>query len=470
MKSSEERVVNDAVRRQDKLGIDLNDSCVEDVVNMEIVNQYGQLLGEYSKLDDDLWLAPPPPLPHDAADASFGFCGEGRQWNIVSSSLTYPHEHTAALQSSEQANKSLTDGCMNSMEINSSPLNDSSNNYPSSCSPVSILRRSIFNETTIVTKRARSKHRHPGKECSHFRSMKCLHPKSMVKTRKISDLLQLHPVEINQPTELVKKCVHCDTINTPQWRDGPEGRKTLCNACGLQYKKGLLSTSYRPLKTVKPQSQVIKKCLHCESANTPQWRDGPLGRKTLCNACGIQYKKRLLSPDYCSTRNSRYSDSLPTHLPMDTAKNILFDPLQKNVQEMITSENSEIDHNCARKWKTIEYMTEEASETLASNSNSDPDFKPSTRKKLPNVEGKKCSHCESTRTPQWREGPLGRKTLCNACGVQYRNGRLFPEYRPLQSPTYDPSVHSHLPKRVEQMRMMEHCAGHATFVSNEQLA
>ncbi|KAL0436424.1 UNVERIFIED_CONTAM: GATA transcription factor 11 [Sesamum radiatum] len=38
---------------------------------------------------------------------------------------------------------------------------------------------------------------------------------------------------------------------------------------------------------------------------------------------------------------------------------------------------------------------------------------------------KKCTHCEVTKTPQWREGPLGPKTLCNACGVRYRSGRLF---------------------------------------------
>ena len=31
---------------------------------------------------------------------------------------------------------------------------------------------------------------------------------------------------------------------------------------------------------------------------------------------------------------------------------------------------------------------------------------------------KACSQCGATKTPQWREGPLGPKTLCNACGVK----------------------------------------------------
>ncbi|KAK9826722.1 hypothetical protein WJX81_001577 [Elliptochloris bilobata] len=31
---------------------------------------------------------------------------------------------------------------------------------------------------------------------------------------------------------------------------------------------------------------------------------------------------------------------------------------------------------------------------------------------------KTCAHCGTARTPQWREGPNGPKTLCNACGVK----------------------------------------------------
>ncbi|KAK8491738.1 hypothetical protein V6N13_138518 [Hibiscus sabdariffa] len=64
----------------------------------------------------------------------------------------------------------------------------------------------------------------------------------------------------------------------------------------------------------------------------------------------------------------------------------------------------------------------------------------------------KCMHCEITETPQWREGPMGPKTLCNACGVRYRSGRLFPEYRPAASPTFIPSLHSNSHKKVVEMR------------------
>ncbi|KAG8371316.1 hypothetical protein BUALT_Bualt13G0075000 [Buddleja alternifolia] len=65
---------------------------------------------------------------------------------------------------------------------------------------------------------------------------------------------------------------------------------------------------------------------------------------------------------------------------------------------------------------------------------------------------KKCTHCQVTKTPQWREGPLGPKTLCNACGVRHRSGRLFPEYRPAASPTFVPSLHSNSHRKVIEMR------------------
>ncbi|KAI9283130.1 hypothetical protein BY458DRAFT_495518 [Sporodiniella umbellata] len=29
----------------------------------------------------------------------------------------------------------------------------------------------------------------------------------------------------------------------------------------------------------------------------------------------------------------------------------------------------------------------------------------------------KCQSCQSSETPEWRKGPLGPRTLCNACGL-----------------------------------------------------
>ncbi|GER44885.1 GATA transcription factor [Striga asiatica] len=69
----------------------------------------------------------------------------------------------------------------------------------------------------------------------------------------------------------------------------------------------------------------------------------------------------------------------------------------------------------------------------------------------PEVE-RRCTHCASEKTPQWRTGPLGPKTLCNACGVRYKSGRLVPEYRPAASPTFVLTQHSNSHRKVLELR------------------
>jgi hypothetical protein len=63
-----------------------------------------------------------------------------------------------------------------------------------------------------------------------------------------------------------------------------------------------------------------------------------------------------------------------------------------------------------------------------------------------------CLHCGTTWTLQWRTGPAGESTLCNACGVRYRQGRLVPEYRPRASPTFNQSEHAYKHHEVLKIR------------------
>jgi len=65
---------------------------------------------------------------------------------------------------------------------------------------------------------------------------------------------------------------------------------------------------------------------------------------------------------------------------------------------------------------------------------------------------RQCTHCASEKTPQWRSGPLGPKTLCNACGVRFKSGRLMPEYRPAASPTFVLTQHSNSHRKVVELR------------------
>ncbi|KAG1328082.1 GATA transcription factor 2 [Cocos nucifera] len=65
---------------------------------------------------------------------------------------------------------------------------------------------------------------------------------------------------------------------------------------------------------------------------------------------------------------------------------------------------------------------------------------------------KKCTHCITMDTPQWRNGPAGPGTLCNACGIRYKSGRLLPEYRPASSPASGSSGYANSHKKVLKIR------------------
>ncbi|XP_057527616.1 GATA transcription factor 7-like [Amaranthus tricolor] len=75
---------------------------------------------------------------------------------------------------------------------------------------------------------------------------------------------------------------------------------------------------------------------------------------------------------------------------------------------------------------------------------------------------RRCSHCQVTKTPQWRAGPNGPKTLCNACGVRFKSGRLFPEYRPACSPSFSCEIHSNSHRKVLEMRKKKEGIEHET--------
>ncbi|XP_044978729.1 GATA transcription factor 16-like [Hordeum vulgare subsp. vulgare] len=58
---------------------------------------------------------------------------------------------------------------------------------------------------------------------------------------------------------------------------------------------------------------------------------------------------------------------------------------------------------------------------------------------------KSCADCNTTKTPLWRGGPNGPKSLCNACGIRYRKRRrvamgLDPEAK--RKPKRDDAINS----------------------------
>ena len=43
----------------------------------------------------------------------------------------------------------------------------------------------------------------------------------------------------------------------------------------------------------------------------------------------------------------------------------------------------------------------------------------------PTTSNRKCFYCSTKTTPMWRRGPEGAGTLCNACGVKWKSGKIL---------------------------------------------
>jgi GATA-binding protein, other eukaryote len=189
-------------------------------------------------------------------------------------------------------------------------------------------------------------------------------------------------------------------------------------------------------------------CVQCGSAETPQWRSGPVGPSTLCNACGIRLRAVGALREVEEQRP-------PPATPRKAAAPAL--PPESPASE--SSPDSPICQRRAPLGDVYLVRKQPKRERRAPRRDVSPPpaiylvkkKKPSKKPWRPRRTGQRCLHCGTTSTPQWREGPLGRHTLCNACGVRYRQGRLLPEYRPAASPTFVRSEHASRHREVLQL-------------------
>ncbi|RVW97327.1 GATA transcription factor 8 [Vitis vinifera] len=253
-------------------------------------------------------------------------------------------------------------------------------------------------------------------------------------------------------------------------------------------KLSLLSGAMGVKKQWWQQPITIGRCMHCNVTRTPQWREGPNGPKTLCNACGVCYKRGSLFPEYRPASSPTFVPSLHTNsrrkvtemrhkagqeAAVGASPTFLTTPLHTNSRDKVikmSNKAGQAGDSCS---EVVEIRNKgiQVGATFLATSDSKPDEKvteadmeastavspipvatlPSPHRKQP-VTVRKCMHCEATQTPLWRQGPWGPKSLCNACGIRYKSGRLFPEYHPAASPTFVASLHSNSHKKVLEMR------------------
>ncbi|KAF9996286.1 hypothetical protein BGZ80_006388 [Entomortierella chlamydospora] len=73
-----------------------------------------------------------------------------------------------------------------------------------------------------------------GSYTSNASSQSCMTESSLIKSSDKSEHQKYRKRAKRNPPG---RCLSCHTSDTPEWRRGPEGARTLCNACGLHYAK-----------------------------------------------------------------------------------------------------------------------------------------------------------------------------------------------------------------------------------------
>jgi hypothetical protein len=222
----------------------------------------------------------------------------------------------------------------------------------------------------------------------------------------------------------------------------------------------------------RPRNREVQRtCSHCQSSKTPQWREGPDGRRTLCNACGLRYKSHRLVPEYRAAESMTPRDLHPNAGLVGTSSGPSSRPSSSSTT---TPSQSQIDFPS----HALPVVAPPAMPDGGNGGNNRsaalpvalaPPSAGSTggavrrRRPVPRPRNRQvqrtCSHCQSSETPQWREGPDGRRTLCNACGLRYRSHRLVPEYRPTTSPSFQIGQHSNRHRRIIEIREQNGTAG-----------
>jgi hypothetical protein len=90
---------------------------------------------------------------------------------------------------------------------------------------------------------------------------------------------------------------------------GNEAQEKPLNGCDCveqqldSFNNSKYSFGKRKKNSKKLQGQYI--CEGCGTNKTPQWRPGPNGKNTLCNACGVRWKKQKTEKSFVKSSRGR---------------------------------------------------------------------------------------------------------------------------------------------------------------------
>ncbi|CAN6299194.1 unnamed protein product [Urochloa humidicola] len=248
------------------------------------------------------------------------------------------------------------------------------------------------------------------------------------------------------------------TEKTLQWFGGPEGRSTLCDACGVRFSSGSMVPVHPPasILTFFPELRFDwhnRVELHRRRERPAKFSPvaatgvGEEGKEELewpsKNGAFLGVKGVPPPPAWARPRTKRVRTPRRRRRGLELSPPRTPPPLRQRGGEAAAVEQERVGDGGA--------AAVEGRASARGGVGEEPAAR-AAAPRAPAVSRRQCRHCGTEKSPQWRQGPEGRGTLCNACGVRYRSGGLVPEYRPASSPTFSPGLHSNCHRQVEQLR------------------
>ncbi|KAI9265993.1 hypothetical protein BY458DRAFT_512770 [Sporodiniella umbellata] len=69
------------------------------------------------------------------------------------------------------------------------------------------------------------------------------------------------------------------------------------------------------IEDVRPEEHRSYKCQSCGTQSSPEWRRGPSGHKTLCNACGLRYSRLMARQEKLAQQKTMFPPMSPQPSP-----------------------------------------------------------------------------------------------------------------------------------------------------------
>ncbi|XP_054822880.1 GATA transcription factor 18-like [Prosopis cineraria] len=92
---------------------------------------------------------------------------------------------------------------------------------------------------------------------------------------------------------LARRCANCDTTSTPLWRNGPRGPKSLCNACGIRFKKEERRASAVAATTAANSGSVMESAPMYTGQHNTSWYAHSQSQKMQCISPGMGNEFRV---------------------------------------------------------------------------------------------------------------------------------------------------------------------------------